>query len=272
MKKSKIISIIIGIIIIIIIIIGAFLVHNNSISKSVKKKDTTTKTTKSANATNVTKDDSQKLSLPTPLFTDEQKTNYYKISQAVGDIGLPSNSLVTNLDNYKVIDGVKYFDAYSYATRTSLTTPVLREDANNNFSGQVNEYKLVGLNGKKLDNSNVASSEDINNLSSEDKYIQLYKIASEYIEGYTANYPNMKIESNDNYEGNLNDITDLKIDLNNTKVIAGHKTYEVIVDINNFHTPIYVGLDGYIFVSTPTDYEQLFFPGWLNQNIPINKA
>lgn len=271
MKKFKIIFAII--IVLIIILVGFLIFKNFNSTKKIKNNISTEKnTTERATHSSKEKNNPNELTLPTPLFTTEQKDTYYKISTIVGNIGLPSNSLVTNLDNYKTIDGINYYDAYSYATRTSYKGPVVHEDANNNFSGEMNHYNLVGLNGKKLESSNVSSSENTNKLSNEEKYVQIYKIASEYIEGYTANYPNIKVEANDNYEGNLDDVPPIKVDLKDSKKIAGNETYKVTVSINGFNTSLYIGLNGYIFVKSEQDYEQLFFPGWLNQNIPVVKT
>ena len=86
MKKKKIIPIVIAIIIIIILIfIGIFSFYGNKNNK----KEVASK--KAPVTTNVSKNTSDSLSLPKPLFTDEQKNEYYKISTAINDIGLPSD-------------------------------------------------------------------------------------------------------------------------------------------------------------------------------------
>lgn len=269
MKKLKVILPLIIVLILLFIGIFLFTKYHNKKNNINSKNNSPTYLSTNSNKKNSSSSTNNKISLPTPLFTNTQKAEYYKLSTVEGDIGLPSSSLVTNLDNYITVNGIKYFDSYSYDTRASYKSPVLREDSNNNFAGEIKENHYVGLNGTILSNTTEKSSENINNLSNEEKYVQLYKIASEYIEGYTANYPNVEVQSNDNYEGNLNDITNLKINLNDSKEISNHKVYKVTVSLNNFTTDIYVSLDGYIFVPTAQAFEQLFFPGWLNENIPI---
>lgn len=57
---------------------------------------------------------------------------------------------------------------------------------------------------------------------------------------------------------------ELQIDLNATKQINNETLYKVTANINNRSTSFYVGLDGFIFVSSQNDYNQLFFPNKIN--------
>ena len=208
-----------------------------------------------------------------PLFSTAESNLYYKLEQAVGDEGMPSNSITVNLNNTVTINGEAYYKVYNYATRSAYTTPKIYERENNNFSQLMSEPIYVSESGGVIKDASSSTSTEFNNnlenLSQNEQYNSLYQIVAEYVEGYTANNPNYKLSKNDNYEGNLNNVPTIKINLNTYKTI---KCYEATVSLNLKEITIYAALDGYIYVPSKTNYEELFFPTYLNQSITVEDS
>lgn len=192
-------------------------------------------------------------------FSKEQITSYYTLSKLVNDCGIPSPSMVTNLNAYNTVDGSNYYKTYSYATRADYdNTNDYTTTKDGNYSHLLST-KIINQNGTRLSESAFGNpySKITNN---QDKINDLYQIASLYVEGFTANTPQFKINSNNNCESSLNPEPNLAIDLNDTKTMNNETLYKVTVNINNTNVPIYVGLDGYIFVSSQNDFNKIFFP------------
>lgn len=211
-----------------------------------------------------------------PLFSTAESNLYYKLEQAVGDEGMPSNSITVNLNNTVTINGETYYKVYNYATRSAYTTPEIYEGENNNFSQLMSEPIYVSESGGVIKDASSSTSTEFNNnlenLSQNEQYNSLYEIVAEYVEGYTANNPNYKLSKNDNYEGNLNNVPTIKINLNTYKTINNIKCYEATVSLNSKEITIYAALDGYIYVPSKTNYEELFFPTYLNQSITVEDS
>lgn len=211
-----------------------------------------------------------------PLFSTAESNLYYKLEQAVGDEGMPSNSITVNLNNTVTINGETYYKVYNYATRSAYTTPEIYEGENNNFSQLMSEPIYVSESGGVIKDASSSTSAEFNNnlenLSQNEQYNSLYQIVAEYVEGYTANNPNYKLSKNDNYEGNLNNVPTIKINLNTYKTINNIKCYEATVSLNSKEITIYAALDGYIYVPSKTNYEELFFPTYLNQSITVEDS
>ena len=211
-----------------------------------------------------------------PLFSTAESNLYYKLEQAVGDEGMPSNSITVNLNNTVTINGEAYYKVYNYATRSAYTTPKIYEGENNNFSQLMSEPIYVSESGGVIKDTSSSTSTEFNNnlenLSQNEQYNSLYQIVAEYVEGYTANNPNYKLSKNDNYEGNLNNVPTIKINLNTYKTINNIKCYEATVSLNSKEITIYAALDGYIYVPSKTNYEELFFPTYLNQSITVEDS
>ena len=189
---------------------------------------------------------------------------------------MPSNSITVNLNNTVTINGEAYYKVYNYATRSAYTTPEIYEGENNNFSQLMSEPIYVSESGGVIKDASSSTSTEFNNnlenLSQNEQYNSLYQIVAEYVEGYTANNPNYKLSKNDNYEGNLNNVPTIKINLNNYKIINNIKCYEATVSLNSKEITIYAALDGYIYVPSKTNYEELFFPTYLNQSITVEDS
>ena len=211
-----------------------------------------------------------------PLFSTAESNLYYKLEQAVGDEGMPSDSITVNLNNTVTINGEAYYKVYNYATRSAYTTPEIYEGENNNFSQLISEPIYVSESGGVIKDASSSTSTEFNNnlenLSQNEQYNSLYEIVAEYVEGYTANNPNYKLSKNDNYEGNLNNVPTIKINLNTYKTINNIKCYEATVSLNSKEITIYAALDGYIYVPSKTNYEELFFPTYLNQSITVEDS
>lgn len=216
------------------------------------------------------------LTVNNPLFSTNQSSLYYKLEQAIGDEGMPSDSITVNLNNTVNINGEEYYKVYNYATRSAYTTPKIYKSSNNNFSQSVSDPVYVSSSGSIIKEASSLITKDFNNnlenLSQNEKYNSIYQVVAEYVEGYTANNPNYKLSENDNYEGNLNNIPNIKIDLNNYKIINNIKCYKAIIHLNLKEIIIYAGLDGYIYIPSKTNYEELFFPAYLNQNINVENS
>ena len=216
------------------------------------------------------------LTVNNPLFSTNQSSLYYKLEQAIGDEGMPSDSITVNLNNTVNINGEEYYKVYNYATRSAYTTPKIYKSSNNNFSQSVSDPVYVSSSGSIIKEASSLITKDFNNnlenLSQNEKYNSIYQIVAEYVEGYTANNPNYKLSENDNYEGNLNNIPNIKIDLNNYKIINNIKCYKAIIHLNLKEIIIYAGLDGYIYIPSKINYEELFFPTYLNQNISVENS
>lgn len=189
---------------------------------------------------------------------------------------MPSNSITVNLNNTVTISGEAYYKVYNYATRSAYTTPEIYEGENNNFSQLMSEPIYVSESGGVIKDASSSTSTEFNNnlenLSQNEQYNSLYQIVAEYVEGYTANNPNYKLSKNDNYEGNLNNVPTIKINLNTYKTINNIKCYEATVSLNSKEITIYAALDGYIYVPSKTNYEELFFPTYLNQSITVEDS
>lgn len=211
-----------------------------------------------------------------PLFSTAESNLYYKLEQAVGDEGMPSDSITVNLNNTVTINEEAYYKVYNYATRSAYTTPEIYEGENNNFSQLMSEPIYVSESGGVIKDASSSTSTEFNNnlenLSQNEQYNSLYQIVAEYVEGYTANNPNYKLSKNDNYEGNLNNVPTIKINLNTYKTINNIKCYEATVSLNSKEITIYAALDGYIYVPSKTNYEELFFPTYLNQSITVEDS
>mgnify|MGYP004652775633 FL=1 len=216
------------------------------------------------------------LTINDPLFSTNQSSLYYKLEQAIGDEGMPSDSITVNLNNTVNINGAEYYRVYNYATRSAYTTPKIYESSNNNFSQLVSNPVYISNSGSVIKDASSSITKNFNsnleNLSENEKYNSIYQIVAEYVEGYTANNPNYKLSENDNYEGNLNNIPNIKIDLNNYKIINNIKCYKAIIHLNSKEIIIYAGLDGYIYIPSKINYEELFFPTYLNQNISVENS
>ena len=261
MKKG----IIIGIIVVIVIGAGGYITY-----KHMDKKDTVVNSVapissvpavSEAGIKSVIKPvNTQVLKSTKVQFSKEATANYYKLSQAVGDIGLPSSALTVNLDSYKTINGVNYYKAYSYNTRAAYNNDN-SSVKDGNYSHMANE-KAISLDGKSISLSEFGQI-DYSKMSSQDKYNAIYKIAAMYVEGYTANNPKLVVSANDNYEGDLNAEPQMTVDLTNVKNVDSKELYNVTISVNGYKTSIYVGLDGYVFVGSQKEYYQLFFPNKL---------
>lgn len=216
------------------------------------------------------------LTVNNPLFSTNQSSLYYKLEQSIGDEGMPSDSITVNLNNTVNINGEEYYKVYNYATRSAYTTPKIYKSSNNNFSQLVSNPVYISNSGSVIKEASSSITKNFNsnleNLSENEKYNSIYQIVAEYVEGYTANNPNYKLSENDNYEGNLNNIPNIKIDLNNYKIINNMKCYRAEIDLNSKEIVIYAGLDGFIYVPAKINYEELFFPTYLNQNISVENS
>lgn len=227
-------------------------------------------------ASTVSENTSNSLKENKPLFSTAESNLYYKLEQAVGDEGMPSDSITVNLNNTVTINAEAYYKVYNYATRSAYTTPEIYEGENNNFSQLMSEPIYVSESGGVIKDASSSTSTEFNNnlenLSQNEQYNSLYQIVAEYVEGYTANNPNYKLSKNDNYEGNLNNVPTIKINLNTYKTINNIKCYEATVSLNSKEITIYAALDGYIYVPSKTNYEELFFPTYLNQSITVEDS
>lgn len=216
------------------------------------------------------------LTINDPLFSTNQSSLYYKLEQAIGDEGMPSDSITVNLNNTVNINGEEYYKVYNYATRSAYTTPKIYKSSNNNFSQLISNPVYISNSGSVIKEASSSITKNFNsnleNLSENEKYNSIYQIVAEYVEGYTANNPNYKLSENDNYEGNLNNIPNIKIDLNNYKIINNMKCYRAEIDLNSKEIVIYAGLDGFVYVPSKINYEELFFPTYLNQNISVENS
>lgn len=251
MKKGYLIG---GIIVVIVVVgVSSYALLHKSNNKETTAQITTNSsaTTSSQNSSNVIK----------PSFTSQEQNNYYKLSQNVGDIGMPSASMTTNLNQSKVINGTSYYKTYSYDTRAAYQNDT-STPSNNNYSHLINT-KIMSLNSQTVSNETFGTI-DTSNLSNNQIQNQIAQIAALYVEGYTANNPNLEVSSNSDYESNLNEVPTLSVDLNNTKNINNETLYNVIVTLNNKEIPIYVGLDGYIYISSENYFNELFFPNKAN--------
>lgn len=255
MKKGYIIGIII---IVIIFGVGTYAVAKNASSKSHLTTTTNEVATKATKATN---SNSTNEVATKATFSSQEQENYYKLSQNVGDIGVPSPAMTTNLSQPKTINGVEYYKTYSYDTRAAYGDDTASSN-DGNYAHLVSS-KVMSLNGQSLQASQFGEV-NTSNLSKAELENQIYKIAALYVEGYTANNPNLELNSNDDYQGNLNEAPSITVNLDNTKTVNNETLYNVNANVNNYNIPIYVGLDGYIYISSENYYNELFFPNEVN--------
>lgn len=269
MKKGYLVGIL-AVIVVVVVGCGVYFMNKPSTKTTTQNNQATTQTQENTssnqnnkqNADTTSKTSSDSATPATSSnFTQAQQQDYYKLSQNVGAIGLPSASMTCNINAYKTINGINYYKTYNYNTRAAYkndnTTP-----ENGNYSHLVSS-KVISLDGQTISESDFGTL-DTSKLTPTQIENEVQKIASLYVEGYTANNPNLVTDSNNDYEGNLNAQPQMSVDIGDTKNVNGETLYNVIVDINNFKTPIFVGLDGYIYIANETLYNQLFFPNKIN--------
>ena len=88
---------------------------------------------------------------------------YCKLEQAVGDEGMPSDTITVNLNNTVTINGEAYYKVYNYATRSAYTTPKIYEGENNNFSQLMSEPIYVSESGGVIKDTSSSTSTEFNN-------------------------------------------------------------------------------------------------------------
>lgn len=252
MKKQSLI----GIIAVVVIVVGGGIYFmSNKTTKNTSVQATTTSNVSNTTASTVNTSNNNTNTKAT--FSKQEQDNYYKLSQNAGDIGTPSASMTTNLNQGKTINGNTYYKVYNYDTRAAYgdDTSSVTDGNYSHFVGS----KIISLDGNSIPSSEFGTISS-SNVSNADLESQLAKITALYVEGYTANNPKLQTSANDNYESNLNEVPAISVNLNNTKNMNNETLYEVNVTINNKVISIYVGLDGYIYISSPNSFNELFFP------------
>ena len=186
------------------------------------KNNTDNKKTNNTNNTNLS-DNSEANYTPTPL-TSEQQENYSKLQSIALKAKPNGTAFITNLNNYKVIDGTKYYNLYEYNIGKDSEHWVY----DGNYSNFVGAF-YVSPSGKKLGTQYV---QDFSNLDNQQKYSQLYQLATEFTSYFS-------------------EAGSIKVNLNKTKDIDGYHCYLINWGDKSF----YLSLTGYIYI----DKSQAFY-------------
>lgn len=218
-------------------------------------------TVKASNNSNVTYNN---LSISDPLFSTEQSSLYYKLEQAMGDVGIPNDSITVNLNTTVTINGKEYYKVYNYATKSAhINSKTINESTSNNFSQLISQPIYISKSGDILysvcNDTMKKFDDNLNELTTDEKYNSLYQIVSEYINSYTANNPDFELSKSKNYEGNLNKIPNINVNLSDYKIINNIKCYYIEFELNSKKIILYASLGGYIYISSKTTFNELFF-------------
>lgn len=191
-------------------------------SKSNISNSTDTKKTNNTNNSNLS-DNSDPSYTPTPL-TSEQQENYSKL-QSIALKNKPNGTaFITNLNNYKVIDGTKYYNLYEYNIGKDSEHWVY----DGNYSNFVGAF-YVSPSGKKLGTQYV---QDFSDLNDQQKYSELYQLATEFTSYFSGDGA-------------------IKVNLNKTKDVDGYHCYLINWGDKSF----YLSLTGYVYI----DKSQAFY-------------
>ncbi len=211
--------------------------NSNPENNNIANKDTTIKTSntnqntssnldnKKTNNTNNSNlsDNSEPSYTPTPL-TSEQQENYNKL-QSIALKNKPNGTaFITNLNNYKVIDGTKYYNLYEYNIGKDSEHWVY----DGNYSNFVGAF-YVSPSGKKLGTQYI---QDFSDLNDQQKYSELYQLATEFTSYFSG-------------DGSI------KVNLNKTKDVDGYHCYLINWGDKSF----YLSLTGYVYI----DKSQAFY-------------
>ena len=180
--------------------------ENNTVNTSNNSQNISTTSSKSNNSSN-SSSNNETYTLNSPLFSDEYQNIYDTLMTKAVIGGIPGPYAVGNFDLSITVDGTKYYYLYD-----ELYSPW----AMGNMPSQEFPYGYISLSGKKLKSNDLTDIiNQFNNESNQEKYNQLYKIATQYI-------------ADDGWGKNLNNyIPKLDIDLNKTIKKDGQTFYSV---------------------------------------------
>lgn len=185
---------------------------NNNSSNNANNNSNITNGNATASKTNSSENNINATTIASSNF---DSATYSKIQALAG----PETAFVTNLNSYKVVNGVKYYNVYQYSINKDSNGWVY--DGNySNFIGA----RYMSTSGSSLNNQYV---QDFSALTESQKKSTLYNLATEF----TGYFPQ--------YTGSIS------VDMNKTKDIDGYHCYL----INWGNKSFYINLAGYIFVN-----------------------
>lgn len=195
--------------------------NNNSNSDNDNNKNTSTQPNNSTNQNTNNSNTSQK------GYTENLSPaqTYSNIVASLKKFSKPNTAFVTNLNNYHLVNGVKYYNVYEYV--------VGNKKESWNFDGNYSNFLgafYVSANGKVL---NTQFNQDYSNLSTSEKKAQILEVANQFI-SYLPNQSGS-----------------LSVDMSKTHNFEGYECYLVNYGENSF----YMNPSGYIYVSK----DQVFY-------------
>ena len=206
--------------------------ENNTVNTSNSSQKTSTTSSQSSNNNNSSS--SESYTLNSPLFSDEYQNIYDTLMTKAKIGGIPGSYAIGNFDLSITVDGTKYYYLY---------TGLQEAWAMGGFPGQEDTFGYISESGKTLDSNDLTEIiNQFNNESNQEKYNQIYKIATQYI-------------ADDGWGRDLNNyIHKLNIDLNKTIQKDGQTLYSVTYtpdQPNGFKDPtaqMYVGGTGLVYL------------------------
>ncbi|MGL4991725.1 MAG: hypothetical protein ACRC57_11290 [Sarcina sp.] len=192
---------------------------NNNPNNNSKSNEKTSNTSSTPNTTNTQPTSSTDNTQNKPEQNLSPAQTYSNIVAALKKFSKPNTAFVTNLNNYHIVNGTKYYNVYEYI--------VGNKNESWNFDGNYSNFLgafYVSANGQVL---NMQFNQNYSNLSNSQKEAQILEVANQFV----SYLPNQA--------GNIS------VDMSKTLNFEGYQCYLVHYGNNSF----YMNPSGYIYVN-----------------------
>lgn len=206
---------------------------------------------------------------PDSLFTESYVNTLYLLEQHNGSSLSGNIAILSNINYYSIVNGEKYYVVYQsiIPAINYFDTGNLPIASSGNYSGVSNPIYMnaTGNTISRQQFLNGQKSFHVSNLTSQEIYNQIYRLALEYKYGpiTPSNYKNINNARNSN-NFNLNGLTyksnNLIVDTNVSVIINGQTFYQVSYIKNQ---PFYISITGNVYVPQESTLASIF-------NVPIS--
>lgn len=191
---------------------------NNNNSNNIDSSNSKIATNKASTSSSKTKQNSNNENTLNATTINSSTFNSSVFNQ-IKTLANPGTAFVANLNSYKIVNGVKYYNVYQYSIDKSSKGWVY--DGNySNFIGA----RYMSVTGALLNNQYI---QNFDSLTNSQKKSTLYNLAKQF----TSYFPE--------YNASIN------VDMNKTKDVDGYHCYLINWGKRSF----YINLAGYIFVN-----------------------